>query len=192
MKKILLLFFVLFSSLSYGQSFSDFIKVAGDRSILQCNVDSVSSTLVYLRRKDSPFYGIGVPFKEIRGLFVSDTSLRKKIATTSNFKILVSHPSQLSVSTSGKIVDSPVSLSDSVSRMAVSYHLERAGVNLNAGEVLSIVAGIVGGCTIFAKDLDQVKTISGIAMGVGIVAVGVRISGGKHLILAGQKIKYRK
>jgi hypothetical protein len=53
-------------------------------------------------------------------------------------------------------------------------------------------AVLIGECTVFAKDINQVKTISGIAAGIGLIGLGIRISGGKHLILAGQKIRYRK
>jgi hypothetical protein len=51
---------------------------------------------------------------------------------------------------------------------------------------------MIGGCTVFAKDINQVKTISGIAAGIGLIGLGIRISGGKHLILAGQKFRYLK
>jgi hypothetical protein len=192
MKKIFILFLLLISAYSYGQSFSDFLKSSEDRSILQCNVDSVTSSLVYLRRKDSPFYGIGVPWKQVRGLYLSDSTMKKRVVEMGNSKYLVSHPSQLSVSSTGVVTSSPVSLTDSLSRLTVSYHLERAGVNLNAGEWLYLLSGIIGTTAFFAKDINQVKTIAGVSLGVAVVGFGVKLSGGNHLILAGQKIRYRK
>jgi hypothetical protein len=192
MKQLLSAFLLLFSAYANGQSFSDYIKIYGERAVLQCSVDSVNSTIVYLRRKDAPFYGLGISWKQVQGLYISDTSLKKAVAISGHSKLLVSHPSLLSVTIQGNVRESSVSLTDSLSRVTISYHLERAGINLNAGERLGLLAVLVGGCTVFAKDLNQVKTISGIAAGIGLIGLGVRISGGKHLILAGQKIRYRK
>jgi hypothetical protein len=185
-------FLLFFSAFANGQSFSDYIKIYEDRAVLQCSVDSVNSNLVFIRRKDAPYYGVGIPWKQVQGLYLSDTLLKKVVTESGYAKVLVSHPSQLSMTILGNVRESSVSLTDSLSRVTLSYHLERAGINLNAGERLGLLAVLVGGCTVFAKDFNQVKTISGIGAGIGLIGLGVRLFGGKHLILAGQKIRYRK
>ena len=192
MKQLLSAFLLLFSAYANGQSFSDYIKIYGDGEIYQCSVDSVNSDLVILRKKETPFYRLGVPWKQVQGLFISDSVVKSKISSINYSRLLVKHPSHLLQTIGGKIGNSTVPLTDSLSRVALNYHLERAGVNLNAGEMLGLLAVLVGSCNVFATDIKQIKTISGIASGIGLLGIVVRISGGNHLKKAGQKNQYRK
>lgn len=193
MKKIFFtLALALLASFSYAQTF-DLLKEHGG-NILKGKISKCDSSFIYFSRIDFPSKVLAIGYNTLAAVYVADTSMQQQICrVNSRGCSIVSQKSDMVLSGSNGIpMNNQYILSDSLSRVALSYHLDRAGVNLNAGERLGLLSLLVGGCTVFAKNLNQVKTISGIAAGLGLIGLGVRISGGKHLILAGQKIRYRK
>ena len=182
----------LFAMAAKAQKF-DLLKERGG-NILKGTVSKCDSSFIYFSRIEFPSKVLAIPYNTISAVYVSDSSMKQEICRVNPKACgMVSQKSDVVLSGSmGVPMNNQYILSDSLSRVALSYHLDRAGINLNAGERLGLLSLLVGGCTVFAKDINQVKTIGGIAAGIGLLGLAVRIKGGKHLIWAGQKIRYRK
>jgi hypothetical protein len=195
MKKILLsLALVLIVIAANSQTQFDVVKLAEDGSLLKGKVSGCDSANLKFTRTDVPGKILSIPFKTLAAVYVSDSGMKNQICKTSPlFCQKVSQKNDMVLAGSNGVpTRNNFILSDSLSRVALSYHLDRAGYNLNASNTLGFLAVAIGLSTIFTNDLKTAKAIGGVAFGVGIASIVVRYSGGKHLMLAGQKIRYRK
>lgn len=195
MKKIL---FLILASPLFAQAqtgFPDLLKTADGAQIITGRIDSVSANTLHFVRKDSPFASLSIPWRQVAGFYAADTNMRKKVcSTTPVCNRMVKHPGDLAMNSLGKIDRAPVELSDSLARIALSYHIYDAGQKLSNAETCTIlgVLGYTVGGLLLVKNMSVGNIFIAGGGVLSLSSVILRLKAGRQLKNAGQKIRYLK
>jgi hypothetical protein len=195
MKKIL---FLILASPLFAQAqtgFPDLLKTADGSQIITGRIDSVTATTLHFVRKDSPFASLSIPWRQVAGFYAADTNMRKQVcSTTPVCNRMVKHPGDLAMNSLGKVDRAPVELSDSLARIALSYHIYDAGQKLSNAETCTIL-GVVGytvGGLLLVKNMSVGNIFIAGGGVLSLSSVILRLKAGRQLKNAGQKIRYLK